>query len=54
MRGEKEKFIEQKYFHVFIKGATVLHQNHHLAPDIEMLGWCPVRSVLPHGEKVPL
>ena len=22
--------------------------------DIERLGWCPVGSVLPHGEKVPL
>ena len=22
--------------------------------DIEVLGSCPVRSVLPHGEKVPL
>ena len=22
--------------------------------DTEILGWCPVESVLPHGEKVPL
>ena len=22
--------------------------------DIEILGWCPVGPVLPHGEKVPL
>ena len=22
--------------------------------DIEILGWCPAGSVLPHGEKVPL
>ena len=22
--------------------------------DIEILGWCPVGLVLPHGEKVPL
>ena len=25
-----------------------------LSQDIEILGWCPVGSVLPHGEKVPL
>ena len=22
--------------------------------DIEILGWCPAGTVLPHGEKVPL
>ena len=28
---------------------------HNLHPqDIEILGWCPAGSVLPHGEKVPL
>ena len=25
-----------------------------LSQDIEILGWCPARPVLPHGEKVPL
>ena len=25
-----------------------------LPQDIEILGWCPVGPVLPHGEKVPL
>ena len=25
-----------------------------IAQDIEILGWCPTGSVLPHGQKVPL
>ena len=30
-------------------------KNQKLSPRyIEILGWCPVLSVLPHGEKVPL
>ena len=43
-----KKDVEQE-----IKELIVVSYNR--APqDIEILGWCPVGPVLPHGEKVPL
>ena len=41
-------FHEQMFFQIFVAKGDICPQ------DIEVLGWCPGRPVLPHGEKVPL
>ena len=48
-----EKFglkTNSRPFSIFKKSSVIRN----LPRDIEILGWCPARRVLPHGEKVPL
>ena len=57
--GEKrKKYITSRTMLILPKELLNLYimaqkQYHIQGLDIEILGWCPTRSVLPHGEKVP-
>ena len=57
-KGKSTVIAERKQFLLILGHAITVHksQGSTLAypRDIEILGWCPVGSVLPHGEKVPL
>ena len=50
MIGEKEsnKRLSPIVNELLLRGRKLFPQ------DSEILGWCPARPVLPHGEKVPL
>ena len=57
-KGKSTVIAERKQFLLILGHTITVHksQGSTLAypRDIEILGWCPVGSVLPHGEKVPL
>ena len=48
------KILQCSHCKIF-KVCFAISQPYEINPrDIEILGWCQVESVLPHGEKVPL
>ena len=49
-----DKKIDLKFIQIKILKNIARMTRRLLPRDIEILGWCPVGSVVSHGEKVPL